>query len=116
MRHRSKALLVLLAAGAAACAAKSEGFETPAPDANVRVHVRNDAFWEANVYLLQGVTRRRLGTVGGHSNGTFTLPRHLTVGVTELRFVIDFIGRRNGAVTETILAAPGDDIELTIRE
>ena len=116
MRKQTAFLILLMATVVAGCASRNEGNETPAPDPDVRVNVRNDAFWEANVYLLQGATRRRLGTVGGHSTGTFTLPRHLTVGVTELRFVIDFIGRRTGAVTETILAAPGDEIELTIRE
>jgi hypothetical protein len=119
MRARSNFLLLLLIglACAACSGANRERGALPAPNAEtVRVTVRNDAFWEANIYLLQGAARRRLGTVSGHSTGTFVLPRHLIIGVSELRFVVDFIGRRDGAVSETILAVPGDEIELTIRE
>jgi hypothetical protein len=102
----------------AACAGGNvEKGAQPAPsEESIRVNVRNDAFQDATIYLLQtGAARRRLGTVGSLSNETFTLPRYLTTGVTELRFVVDYIGRRNGAVSETILATPGDEIQLTIR-
>ena len=115
MRARFVSLLIALSLAACAGGSRESGALPGPNDETVRVTVRNDAFWEANIYLLQGSARRRLGSVIGHSTGTFVLPRHLTIGVTELRFVADFVGRRDGVVSETILAVPGDDIELTIR-
>jgi hypothetical protein len=36
-------------------------------------------------------------------------------GFTDLRFAVDWIGRRGGAASETIMAQPGDEIRLVIR-
>ena len=79
------------------------------------VSVRNDAFWDANIYVMRGSQRIRLGTVTGNSSQTFTLARPVVSGLTEIRFVVDWIGRRDAETSETIVAQPGDEIELTIR-
>lgn len=116
MRCRWNLLPLMLAALAlAACARTSENHEAVTPSADVSVTVTNDAFWAANIYLMRGSSRTRLGTVNGHSSHTFVLPRQLVFGLTEIRFIVDWIGRRAAEASETIVAAPGDEIELTIR-
>jgi hypothetical protein len=81
----------------------------------VRVTVRNEAFHDARIYLVRGAERRRLGTVTGNSTSTFVLARHLIFGLTDLRFAVDWIGRRGGGASDMILAQPGDEIRLVIR-
>jgi hypothetical protein len=39
----------------------------------------------------------------------------LVSGLTEVQFVVDWIGRRGAEASETIVAEPGDEIELIIR-
>jgi hypothetical protein len=107
--------LMLAALALAACARANENRESVTPDAEVRVKVTNDAFWDANIYLMRGSSRARLGTVNGHSTNTFVLPRQMMLGLTEIRFIVDWIGRRDAEASETIVAEPGDEIELIIR-
>ncbi len=107
--------LMLLLIALAGCGGRAGDAGTPTPSAEqVRVTIQNDAFYQATVYLLRGAERRRLGTVNAASTTAFTLPRHLVHGLTDLRFVVDWIGRR-AQVSETILAEPGDEIRLRIR-
>ena len=108
-------LIVLLMTVAQCAGRANEGESLPAADEQVRVTVQNDGFYEATIYLLRGAERRRLGTVNGSSTATFTLARHLVFGITDLRFAVDWIGRRGGTASETILAQPGDEIRLVIR-
>lgn len=116
MRRRWNLLPLMLAALAlAACARAGENRESITPSGEVRVKVTNDAFWDANIYLMRGSSRTRLGTVNGHSSHTFVLPRQLVFGLTEIRFIVDWIGRRDAEASETIVAEPGDEIELIIR-
>ena len=107
--------LVLLAV--TGCAGTSSGDDVEFQPSNepVRVIVTNDGFYEATIYLLRGLERRRLGTVNGSSTATFTLQRHLVVGITDLRFAVDWIGRQGAQTTETFLAEPGEEIRLRIR-
>jgi hypothetical protein len=97
------------------CSGRARNTDSTTENADVRVTVRNDAFWDATIYTLRGGDRRRLGTVTGNSTATFTLPRTMVFGLTELRFVVDWIGRSGGAASETIVAQPGEVIELVIR-
>ena len=107
---------ILLLLALVSCASGGNDFEaTQEPEEEVSVTVRNDGFYDAKVYLLRGAERRRLGTVNGNSTQTFTLARHLIFGLTDLRFGVDWIGRRGTASSETIIAQPGDNIRLTIR-
>lgn len=99
----------------AQCGGRANTREPSDAEERVRVTVRNDAFWDANIYLVRGSERRRLGTVTGSSTATFTLQRHLIFGITDLRFLVDWIGRSGGATSETIMAQPGDEIRLIIR-
>jgi hypothetical protein len=116
MRRRLTLLpLIISLLAAAQCAGRAGTADPTTSSEEVRVTVRNDAFWDANIYLMRGSERRRLGTVNGNSSSTFVLARHLVFGLTDLRFVVDWIGRRGGAASETIMAQPGDEIELVIR-
>jgi hypothetical protein len=108
--------LILLLLTVAQCAGRAKNADSTTPsEEQVRVTVRNDGFYDARVYLLRGAERRRLGTVNGNSTQTFVLARHLVFGLTDLRFGVDWIGRRGGAASETIVAQPGDEIQLVIR-
>jgi len=86
------------------------GAVSPAWQDSVTVTIINDNFYDANIYALYlGATRDRLGTVTGHSRGTFKIryqPKQLVmwmhligVGVT---------------VSNEILVDPGDELELRI--
>jgi hypothetical protein len=118
MRRRLIPLLLLLllppithcSGGAPAGAPSMSAQEEP-----VRVIVKNEGFYDATIYLLRGTERRRLGNVPGNTTHTFTLQRNLVFGITDLRFIVDWIGRRGGATSETIAAQAGDEIQLVIR-
>jgi hypothetical protein len=114
MRRRLILLLPLIVFANAQCSGRARNSESTG-DQDVRVTVRNDAFWDATIYLMRGADRRRLGTVTGNSSSTFTVPRSIVFGLTDLRFIVDWIGRSGGATSETIVAQPGDTIELVIR-
>jgi hypothetical protein len=96
------------------CSRATEQADDITPAAETVIHVRNDRFLDMTVYLLRGAARTRLGTVRGHSSETFLLPRHLVAGLTELRFLVDPIGARGSETSETIVAQPGDIIEVRI--
>ena len=88
--------------------------EPVAMDAPVFVRVRNDAFLDANVFVVRSGQRYRLGTVGGHSTTLFRIPRGLVFGTTTLGFVADPIGASRTPVTEEISVSPGDEVTLQI--
>lgn len=115
MRRRSMLLPLILLIATVQCSGRARNADSTTADEDVRVTVRNDAFWDANIYLLRGAERRRLGTANGNSSATFVVPRSMVFGLTELRFAVDWIGRSGGAASETIVAQPGDHIELVIR-
>jgi hypothetical protein len=107
--------LLLVVATIVSCGGGAGNDADAVSPANVRVTVRNDTFYDATVYLLRGAARRRVGLVTATSTATFVLPRQAVAGLSEIRFGIDFIGRRDNTASETILAEPGDHIELIIR-
>ena len=116
MRRRLMLLpLIVVLFATAQCSGRARDADSSTTDENVRVTVRNEAFWDATIYLLRGADRRRLGTATGNSSATFTVPRSMIFGLTDLRFIVDWIGRSGGATSESIVAQPGDVIELVIR-
>jgi hypothetical protein len=119
MRQRIT-LGVLLGLVLAACAPRATTPATQAanaPSDNIRVQVRNDAFWDATIYLVRESSERvRLGIANGNATTTLTVPRAVTIGLTQVRFLIDWIGRSGREVSESITAAPGDTVELQIRD
>jgi hypothetical protein len=109
--------VLLLATALAGCAANSNPPANGVAVENVAVQVRNDAFWDATIYLEREATARtRLGIATGNATTTFKVPRATVSSLSQIRFVIDWIGRTGREVSESIAAAPGDTIQLQIRE
>ncbi|MGD8728512.1 MAG: hypothetical protein PVF90_02320 [Gemmatimonadota bacterium] len=86
-------------------------FQGDAGRNEIRIHIRNNNFYDARIIaLLEGTTRRQLGTVGGKTEAVFTLPLVYSRG---LRLEIDLLAGPT-CVTDEITADPGDDIQLDI--
>lgn len=103
------AALVLDAAGCV-----RQGGEPRPLDPPTFVEVDNQAFLDANVYVLRSTQRIRLGYAPGGRRSTFRLPRDVIFGPTPLSFLIDFVGSRRTPRTDQINVNPGDTVVLTI--
>ena len=118
MRHL-KPLTLLFPVLLACAGSGNEAGGDPDPltgNEEVRVVVRNNATWDATIYVLRsGSIRTRVGTARSLSTTTLTLPRNVVSGLTEVRFVVDWIGRPRDSASQRIVAQPGDVIELDIR-
>jgi hypothetical protein len=98
--------------GAAACAGPSSGLQhdaTPEPYGDVGIEVTNLNFLDANLYVLTGSNRTRLGTVRSNEREMF---RFAYAG-PEVRIEISFIGG-GSYVSDRVTAQPGDVLELRI--
>jgi len=119
-RHRAVLLLVgalvgpaaLGAGGLAACYGRGRNAATPQEPASLRV--RNQSFLDHNVYVLQGGSRARLGTVTGNSTRVLRIPPAFVQPGALLRFLADPIGSNATPVSDQILVSPGDEVQLTI--
>ena len=101
--------------GSLACVhrtAAEQAAEGAAPHTFVRVE--NQAFLDANIYVISGGSRQRLGTTSGIGSRTFELPRGIIFGSTPLSFLVDFIGSSRTPMSEVISVSPGDTVVLTI--
>jgi hypothetical protein len=77
--------------------------------------VDNRGFLDMTVYVLDGAQRQRLGIARGLARTPFTIPDRLVRGgAGSLRFYCDPIGGRGLPVSEEIVVAPGDVVELII--
>ncbi len=117
-RHPNPLLLLLPLLLACASSGSEQSGPDPMADTNqdVRVVVRNNATWDATIYVLRsGSIRTRVGTAPSLSTTTLTLPRNVISGLTEVRFVVDWIGRPRDSASQRVVAQPGDVIELDIR-
>jgi hypothetical protein len=75
-----------------------------------RIRVRNQNFYDATITALSDNGRRRLGTVGGNSSATFTMPWAFSGG---LRIQIDLLAGPT-CTTDVITVNPGDTVEMDI--
>ena len=66
-------LLVALGAIGCATAPAEDPFEAAGRRIRMRVDVANDNVADATIYAFRGLTRVRVGTVSGRSNGSFIL-------------------------------------------
>lgn len=104
------ALLALVAA--LACARRSS---EPRPlDPPSFVEVDNQAFLDANVYVMRSTQRIRLGYAPGGRRSTFRIPRELVFGPSALSFLVDFVGSSRQPRSDRITVNPGDTVVLTI--
>lgn len=103
-------LLLVLSACGGMSASTNDPFAEDGRQA-IRIHVRNNNFYDARISaLLQGTPRRQLGTVGGKTEAILTLPLQYS---RDLRLEIDLLAGPT-CVTESIPVDPGDDLQLDI--
>lgn len=75
-----------------------------------RVRVRNSNFYDATLTAIGDNGQRRLGTVGGNSSATFTMPWEFSGG---LRIQIDLLAGPT-CITDVVTVNPGDTVDLEI--
>lgn len=116
MTHNAKkAAAWILCAFALGCAGQ-DGTATagqPAADAAVAVSVQNDNWQDITVYALVSGTQHRLGTVSTSQVSEFVLPRSLAFA-SDLRIMLDPIGRAGRFVSGRLAVNPGDVIEIRV--
>ena len=116
MKRRLLALVLGIAvAGSSACVHRSaaqEARDAIAPHTFVKVE--NQAFLDANIYVLASGQRQRLGTATGSGANTFEIPRSIMFGPTQLSFLVDFVGSQRTPISESITVNPGDTVVLMI--
>ncbi len=86
---------------------------TRAVQGSASVEIDNQNFYDANVFVMQGLRTVRLGMVTGLSKETFVLPRDM-VGGTSIRFAIRPIASQRSRVTQEITVFAGDTIGVVI--
>ena len=116
MKRRLLALVLGIAVvGSSACVHRSaiqEARDAIAPHTFVKVE--NQAFLDANIYVIASGQRQRLGTATGSGANTFEIPRSIMFGPTQLSFLVDFVGSQRTPISESITVSPGDTVVLMI--
>ena len=116
MKRRLLVLALGIAlAGSSACVHRTAAQEASEALARTFVRVENQAFLDANVYVIAGGQRQRIGTATGSGSKTLEIPRGIMFGATQLSFLIDFVGSQRTPISESILVSPGDTVVLTIQ-
>lgn len=111
MRVRARTV-ALLGLAAAACHRPQVGSLNP--QAEVAVTVENQNFLDADVFIVRGGQRIRLGMVPGLSSRVLMVRPELIGYGQDVRFEVHPIGGRGDPLTETISVRPGDVVHLTI--
>lgn len=116
MKPRLLILLAMLSvAGTYGCVKQSpEQMARDAVAPRTFVRVDNQAFLDANIYVIAGGQRQRIGTTTGAGAKVFELPRGIMFGPTQLSFLIDFIGSQRSPISDAITVSPGDTVVLLI--
>ena len=105
------AALAGLMIGTGACATHHAS-AAPAPE-RVAVTVKNSNWMDMDVFAVRGGTRARVGSVTGLTTATFRVPANFAPdGVLQL--MVDPVGSDGAYVTDKIVVAPGQRVELTI--
>ena len=80
-----------------------------------RVHVENQNFLDANVYVIgDGGARQRLGTVTGNTDRDFVIPEYIVTPANTVRFLIEPIGSNASPISNSLSVRPGETVTLTI--
>jgi hypothetical protein len=114
---RWKSLLVgLFALGtampAAACSHNQEMPGDIAPTDRIFVHVKNQNFYDMDVYAVADGVATRIGTVSGIGERTFSV--HSSLAVQDFAIVASPIGGWGRASTGRLNVSPGQTIDFTI--
>ena len=108
-RNRAALWLALAVFG---CAGSGSSLDelTPSPDPVISLHVRNQNFYDAAIYVVApAVPERRIGTVTGNTERTLSFRWTWT----EVQVLVRLVGAAS-FVTETMPVQAGDELELTI--
>lgn len=104
-----------------ACASTQSGGDPADPSAGRRPEpepttllVDNQSFLDANIYVLRGGQRVRLGLARGNGRTRLTIPANLIFGATALQFQADPVGSSRTPVSSEIRVDAGDEVRLTI--
>jgi hypothetical protein len=108
---RALALAVALS-GPAAC--HRPAVASVNPQAEVAVSVNNQNFLDADIFIVRGTQRIRLGMVPGLTSRVLMVRPELIGYGQDVRFEVHQIGGRRDPLTETISVHPGDVVHLTI--
>jgi hypothetical protein len=119
VRSYAITLLALSVLGASACTTSRTthsnaraGSVEPATGP-LLVQVRNQNVLDVAVYVLKGTTRFRVGTVSAMSDGVLRLPPSTEVNGS-VRLLIDPIGSGEVYVTDALLLARDQQVEVTV--
>ncbi len=85
-----------------------------APANGAIVHVENHNWQDVDMFAVREGTKVRLGMVTSMSTGDFRLPQSLLAGSPNVQLRIDPIGSNDAFLTQAILVAPGQTVELRI--
>ena len=97
---------------ATACSRANEAGGELAPATSIGLQVKNQNFYDMDVYAVSQGLATRVGTVAGNSTRTFLL--HPSLASQDLRIVATPIGGNGRASSGTIQVAEGQTIEFTI--
>lgn len=100
-------VLALVIGAVASCSSKRQARDASYPP--VRVHVENQNFYDATIYLRWQGNRRRLGVTGGHGTETFTVD---WLG-PEVSFEVALLAGRSYR-GNTMGVSPGDELVVVI--
>jgi hypothetical protein len=105
------AATVTLSAGTA-CSRPNEAGGELAPATSIGLQVKNQNFYDMDVYVVSQGLATRVGTVTGNSTRTFML--HPSLASQDLRIVATPIGGNGRASSGNISVGEGQTIEFTI--
>jgi hypothetical protein len=108
-------VIVLLATVAACSHATRNMRDDEGGQATTRVHVENQNYLDANVYVIgNGGSRQRLGTVTGNTNQDFVIPEYIIGPANTVRYIIEPIGSNAAPISNSLSIQPGQTVTLTI--
>jgi hypothetical protein len=97
---------------ATACSRPNEAGGELAPANSIGLVVKNQNFYDMDVYAVSQGLATRVGTVTGNSSRTFAL--HPSLSAQDLRIVATPIGGNGRASSGNVQVGPGQTIEFTI--
>lgn len=101
---------------ATACASASQNQQptiVPQPSAAATVTVHNDQWADMRVYVVDGNSEYRLGTVPAMSSATFKVPKVIS-SPSELRFLAASLTSDESRSSELVTVFAGSAVEFTI--
>lgn len=110
-RYAVAGLLAVMATGTSCHKPDPGGVDPALPSF---VEVRNQSFYDMNIYLIRTGTRIRLGTVAGNRSAVFEIPRTYVNPGLAVRFQADPVGSSRTPFSQEIGINPGERIVLTI--